>query len=80
MKRFMVFAGEKHYPWGGADDFIEDFGSETIAIDLAEKLIGQEQPRLLHGTPVTITVGWAQVFDARNRRIIWDSINGKVIR
>lgn len=36
MKRYLVFAGDTHYPAGGWDDFIGDYDNLTEAFHIAK--------------------------------------------
>jgi len=39
MKRFLVFAGDAYYPYGGMDDFQEDFDTLEEARSFEAKII-----------------------------------------
>lgn len=66
MKRFLLFAGDKYYPVGGADDLIGSFNDRDEAEDAG-------WPGWFEDSPPD----WAHVFDCETGEIVSEFRAGK---
>lgn len=57
MKRYLVFAGEVFYPFGGMEDFKRDFDCFRDALHYVNDNLQSNE--------------WVQIYDTTIREIIW---------
>ena len=70
---FLIFGGEKFYPSGGWQDYLDGCLSESDAIEVANSWLGE---RKQVDTRIRI-IQWVHVADTENNKIIYHAVQEK---
>lgn len=84
MKRYLLFAGAKHFPHGGAKDLIYPADSIQDCKEFYDKELKREYEQVKFGYKdfdswllLAKDVSWAHIYDTHQNIIVWD-LHGKI--